>query len=99
MSLLKERDPAPGFQLLDDQGKTVALEHFRGKSIVFYFYPKDMTPGCTQEACDFRDRWLPVQQKGAIVLGVSADTVEKHEAFKNNTRFPSPFFRTNPRRF
>jgi peroxiredoxin Q/BCP len=58
--------------------------------VVLYFYPKDMTPGCTQEACDFRDNWAVVQAKGAVVLGVSADTSESHQKFKDKYELPFP---------
>ena len=86
--MLKEGQKAPPFVLDDDQGKKVSLADFKGKAVVLYFYPKDMTPGCTQEACDFRDHWSSVQKKGAVVLGVSADPVNKHEAFKEKYKLP-----------
>ncbi len=86
--MLKEGQKAPSFVLDDDQGRKVSLADFKGKSVVLYFYPKDMTPGCTQEACDFRDNWKAVQKKGAVVLGVSADPVKKHEAFKEKYKLP-----------
>lgn len=86
--MLKEGQPAPDFTLDDDQGKKVSLKDFKGKPLVLYFYPKDMTPGCTQEACDFRDNWALVKKKGAAVLGVSADPVKKHVAFKEKYKLP-----------
>ena len=87
--MLKEGQKAPAFTLEDDQGQKVSLSDFKGKDVVLYFYPKDMTPGCTKEACDFRDNWSEVKKKGAVVLGVSADPVKKHGAFK--ARFKLPF--------
>jgi peroxiredoxin Q/BCP len=86
--MIKEGQKAPSFSLDDDQGRKVSLSDFKGKSVVLYFYPKDMTPGCTQEACDFRDNWEAVQKKGAVVLGVSADPVKKHGAFKEKYKLP-----------
>jgi peroxiredoxin Q/BCP len=86
--MLKEGQKAPVFSLDDDQGHKVSLADFKGQNVVLYFYPKDMTPGCTQEACDFRDNWGAVKKKGAVVLGVSADPVKKHEAFKEKYNLP-----------
>ena len=86
--MLKEGQKAPVFILDDEQGKKVSLADFKGQDVVLYFYPKDMTPGCTQEACDFRDNWGAVKKKGAVVLGVSADTVKKHGAFKEKYKLP-----------
>jgi peroxiredoxin Q/BCP len=86
--MLKEGQPAPDFTLDDDQGSKVSLKDFKGKPVVLYFYPKDMTPGCTQEACDFRDNWALVKKKGTVVLGMSADPVKKHGAFKEKYKLP-----------
>ena len=86
--MLKEGQKAPDFSLDDDQGNKVSLKDFKGKNVVLYFYPKDMTPGCTQEACDFRDNWNAVKKKGAVVLGISADPVKKHQAFKEKYELP-----------
>src|ERR1019366_1344369 len=86
--MLKEGQKAPTFILDDDQGKKVSLADFKGQDVVLYFYPKDMTPGCTQEACDFRDNWDTVKKKGAVVLGVSADPVKRHQAFKEKHKLP-----------
>lgn len=86
--MLKEGQKAPDFTLADDQGKEVSLSDFKGKAVVLYFYPKDMTPGCTQEACDFRDNWGAVKKKGAVVLGVSADPVKRHGTFKEKYKLP-----------
>jgi peroxiredoxin Q/BCP len=86
--MLKEGQKAPVFTLDDDQGSKVSLMDFKGKDVVLYFYPKDMTPGCTQEACDFRDNWGAVKKKSVVVLGVSADPVKKHETFKEKYKLP-----------
>jgi peroxiredoxin Q/BCP len=88
--MLKEGQKAPDFTLDDDQGQKVSLKDFKGKSVVLYFYPKDLTPGCTQEACDFRDNWTAVKKKGAVVLGVSADAVKRHVSFKEKYKLPFP---------
>lgn len=87
--MLKEGDKAPAFSLPSDEGM-VSLKDFKGKSVVLYFYPKDLTPGCTVEACDFRDNMARVKRKGAVVLGVSRDPVKKHSSFteKHGLNFP-----------
>ncbi len=81
---------APAFSLKATDGTTVKLSDFKGKTVVLYFYPKDDTPGCTKEACAFRDRLAEIQALGAVVLGVSADDVAKHVAFteKYSLNFP-----------
>ncbi len=86
--MLKEGQKAPDFKLDDHDGKPVSLKDFKGKTLVLYFYPKDMTPGCTQEACDFRDNWTAVKKKGAVVLGVSADPIKRHQAFIGKYELP-----------
>ena len=73
---------APDFRLVSDSGEKISLSDFRGKKVVLYFYPKDDTPGCTREACDFRDGLSQLKKKGTIVLGMSADSVESHKKFK-----------------
>lgn len=85
-----EGDPAPGFTLASTEGRDVSLADFQGKTVVLFFYPKDMTPGCTIEACDFRDREAALQKAGAVVLGVSPDSVESHKKFaaKHSLAFP-----------
>jgi peroxiredoxin Q/BCP len=80
--------PAPSFHLPSTSGRTVSLEDLRGKKIVLYFYPKDDTPGCTQEACDFRDNLARVRGAGAEVFGVSRDTLESHERFQRKYELP-----------
>jgi thioredoxin-dependent peroxiredoxin len=74
---------APDFSLEDDRGNTVSLSALRGKPVVLYFYPKDDTPGCTKEACAFRDRRGEIAERGAIVLGVSPDDVASHGKFRD----------------
>ena len=81
---------APTFTLLSDSGEKVKLSQFKGKTVVLYFYPKDDTPGCTKEACAFRDTQSEMTKLGAVVLGVSPDTVESHVKFreKYSLNFP-----------
>jgi thioredoxin-dependent peroxiredoxin len=81
-SMLREGDKAPSFSLPDENGKMVSLKDFKGKTVVLYFYPKDMTPGCTQEACDFRDSHAQWKKAKAIVIGVSKDSAQRHLKFK-----------------
>src|SRR4026208_762958 len=79
---LKVGQRAPDFTVLNDEGEKVKLSDLKGKKVVLYFYPKDDTPGCTKEACAFRDGIAQIKKKGAVVLGVSADSVESHQKFK-----------------
>ena len=81
---------APDFTLLSDIGEQVRLSQFRGSPVVLYFYPKDDTPGCNREACAFRDLKQDMEKLGAVVLGVSPDTVESHQKFREkfNLNFP-----------
>ena len=79
---VEEGDRAPGFSLPADDGSRVSLKDFRGRTVVLYFYPKDDTPGCTTEACEFRDARPRLEEAGAVVLGVSPDGVESHRKFK-----------------
>lgn len=79
---LKEGEGAPDFCVMNDEGQEVSLADFKGKKVVLYFYPKDDTPGCTVEACSFRDGIAQIKKKGAVVLGVSADSVASHQKFK-----------------
>jgi peroxiredoxin Q/BCP len=90
MASLKINDKAPAFTLLSTEGKEISLHDFKGKKIVLYFYPKDDTPGCTKEACSFRDNLARVKKKGAVVLGVSADAIKSHQKFteKYDLNFP-----------
>ena len=88
--MLTEGAPAPEFELPADNGATVRLSDLRGKKVILYFYPKDDTPGCTQQACELRDRIQEIDAHGAIVLGVSPDSVARHRKFKQkyNLNFP-----------
>jgi peroxiredoxin Q/BCP len=81
---------APTFTLADQDGKTHSLADYRGQWVILYFYPKDDTPGCTTEACSFRDEYDYIQENGAVVLGVSKDSVTSHKKFaeKYNLHFP-----------
>ncbi|MBN2048820.1 MAG: thioredoxin-dependent thiol peroxidase [Spirochaetales bacterium] len=88
--MLQEGEKAPEFSLPDADGKTVSLTDFRGKKVVVYFYPKDNTPGCTTEACAFRDVYDDILAKGAVVLGISADSEQSHINFRK--KFNLPFF-------
>jgi len=81
-------EPAPGFRLQDQAGTWHTLEQYRGQWIVLYFYPKDDTPGCTKEACAFRDNIFAFEDLGAVILGVSLDDVESHEAFAEKYSLP-----------
>jgi peroxiredoxin Q/BCP len=79
---------APEFSLLDQNGKAISLSDFRGKSVVLYFYPKDDTPGCTKEACNFRDNYQDYEQAGVVILGVSPDSVKSHTRFSSKFQLP-----------
>ncbi len=87
--VLKEGDKAPDFTVRDGEGKTVKLKDFRGKKMVLYFYPKDDTPGCTREACAFRDAFGKFKRRGIEVLGVSLDSEASHKKFA--AKFDLPF--------
>jgi len=82
--------PAPPFSLESDQGETVRLADLKGKKVVLYFYPKDATSGCTVEACEFRDSWDAFTRRGAVVLGVSPDSVASHRSFRTAQDLPFP---------
>jgi peroxiredoxin Q/BCP len=88
MASVKEGKPAPAFDLTDAEGKSVSLAGLAGKDVVLYFYPRDDTPGCTKEACGFRDLWKDIGKTGAIVLGVSADSAESHRKFAAKYKLP-----------
>lgn len=81
---------APDFTLSSDSGESVTLSNLRGRPVVLYFYPRDDTPGCTVEACEFRDAWRDVEKAGAVVLGVSPDDVPSHRRFRTKFRLPFP---------
>jgi peroxiredoxin Q/BCP len=86
--VIEEGRPAPDFELEGDAGQTVRLSDFRGRPVVLYFYPKDDTPGCTTEACEFRDAYDVFRERGAEVLGVSPDDVASHGKFKAKYELP-----------
>jgi peroxiredoxin Q/BCP len=86
---LKQGNKAPDFSVLDNTGARVSLKDFKGKPVVLYFYPKDDTPGCTKEACAFRDAYTDFKKAGAVVLGVSTDPVKSHQKFVD--KFSLPF--------
>jgi len=86
--VIEEGKPAPNFELQSDSGDTVRLSDLRGKQVVLYFYPKDDTPGCTTEACEFRDAYDVYRERGIEILGVSPDDVASHEKFKSKYELP-----------
>ena len=83
-----EGQKAPAFSLEGNDGKKHSLEDYRGKTVVLYFYPRDDTPGCTKEACGFRDLGSSLKKSGAVVLGVSKDSVESHNKFAAKYKLP-----------
>lgn len=85
---LKEGDPAPDFSAPTSGGGTARLADFRGRNVILYFYPKDDTPGCTKEACGFRDQFAAFKAKGAVVMGVSVDPVKAHDKFVEKFKLP-----------
>ena len=85
---LKVGDVAPGFTANTNGGGKVSLSDFKGKNIILYFYPRDNTPGCTKEACAFRDEFGAFRKKGAVVLGVSTDSPKSHDKFVEKYRLP-----------
>ena len=87
---LREGDPAPEFAAATQRGDTVRLADFRGRQVILYFYPRDDTPGCTKEACGFRDGFAAIEKKGAVILGVSVDGVKSHQKFANKFTLPFP---------
>ena len=89
MALLSVGDKAPAFATKDQDGKTVKLSDFKGQKVVLYFYPKDDTPGCTKEACSFRDAWAQLKRRKVAVLGVSVDDEKSHRKFAD--KFSLPF--------
>ena len=88
MPQLQVGDPAPDFTAVTDEGKTVKLSDYRGKRVVVYFYPKDDTPGCTTQACSFRDNYVQLEERNAVVLGISPDDQMSHQKFKMKFNLP-----------
>lgn len=89
-ALLAVGDPAPAFTAVAHDGKKVDLARLRGKYVVLYFYPKDDTPGCTKQACEFRDNWARLQKAGVLVYGISTQDNESHRAFAEKHKLPFP---------
>jgi peroxiredoxin Q/BCP len=85
---LKEGDPAPAFTAGTSGGGRISLADFKGRNVVLYFYPKDDTPGCTKEACAFRDHFSELKKRDAVVLGVSPDSVKSHDKFAGKFNLP-----------
>jgi peroxiredoxin Q/BCP len=90
MMAIQDGIPAPDFSLPDETGTMRSLSEFRGKPVILYFYPKDDTPGCTQEACNFRDDYSAYEKAGVTILGVSPDSPKSHAKFKNKYWLPFP---------
>lgn len=88
--MLNIGDPAPDFNCATDTGDNISLKQFHGQKVILYFYPKDSTPGCTVQACSFRDHHNQFGQKNVVVLGVSKDSVTKHQGFKKTHTLPFP---------
>lgn len=86
--MLKVGDKAPSFTLKNEQDQDIKLDNFRGKKVVLYFYPKDNTPGCTKEACSFRDVYDDILEAGAVVIGISKDSIKSHQKFKEKHQLP-----------
>lgn len=95
---LKEGDVAPAFSAMTNGGGAVSLADFKGGNVVLYFYPKDDTPGCTKEACAFRDQFSELQKRGAVVLGVSTDPVKSHDKFVDKFKLPFPLLADEDRK-
>lgn len=90
MSEVKEGSKAPVFEGADQNGKKVSLNDFKGKKVILYFYPKDDTPGCTAQACNLRDNYSELIQKGFQVIGISTDSVKSHKKFEDKYSLPFP---------
>jgi len=87
-ALMNINDKAPEFTLLDENGKEISLKSLRGKVVVLYFYPRADTPGCTVEACEFRDTYKQMQKSGAVLLGISPDTPKAQKKFQDKFKLP-----------
>jgi peroxiredoxin Q/BCP len=95
---LQVGDRAPAFTAQTDAGRNVALADFAGRPVILYFYPRDDTPGCTKEACAFRDAYADFTAKGAVVLGISADSVKAHAKFVRKFKLPFPLLADEDKR-
>lgn len=98
MSELKEGDRAPAFSATDHNGNLVTLEQYKGKNLVLYFYPKDDTPGCTAEACSFRDNYQSLLENGFEIVGVSTDDEASHQKFINKFQLPFTLISDNEKK-
>jgi peroxiredoxin Q/BCP len=87
---LKEGDMAPDFEAQTASGETIRLRDLKGKDVILYFYPRDDTPGCTKEACGFRDNFDEFKKRGAVILGVSPDPAKAHQKFTDKFKLPFP---------
>lgn len=87
---LKEGNTAPDFSAATSGGGKISLADYKGRNVILYFYPKDDTPGCTKEACGFRDQYAEFTKRGAVVLGVSTDSVKSHDKFVEKFKLPFP---------
>lgn len=88
MSLLLVGDKAPDFSTFDQNGKRVSLQDFQGKKVILYFYPKDNTPGCTKEACAFKDKFSLFEAQNTVIIGVSVDGIKSHKSFVEKYQLP-----------
>lgn len=88
--MLKEGDQAPAFTLESHLGELIGLKDYRKKTVILYFYPKDLTTGCTQQACDFRDSYAKFKKKDVVLLGISKDSVSTHQKFQQKYSLPFP---------
>jgi peroxiredoxin Q/BCP len=98
MGELKEGDMAPGFTANDQNGNAVSLSDFHGKDVILYFYPKDDTPGCTAESCNFRDNYQSLLSKGFEVIGVSVDDEKSHQKFTSKYQLPFTLIADNDKK-
>ena len=90
MAVLKEGSKAPVFKAFDQDGKAISLADYKGKKVILYFYPKDDTPTCTDQACNLRDNYSALLKKGYSVIGVSTDSVKSHKKFEEKHKLPFP---------
>ena len=88
MTRLQVGDKAPSFSALNEHGEIISLADFLGKKVILYFYPKDMTPGCTAQACNLGENYSDLTKKGFVVIGVSADSVKRHQKFTEKYELP-----------
>lgn len=88
--MLQEGSQAPQFRLPDQEGNVHSLDEYRGQKVILYFYPKDMTSGCTKQACGFAERYPQFREKGAVILGVSKDSIASHKKFGEKYHLPFP---------